>query len=200
MRKIGFIFECGREGPDIKVCRHLVHLIDPEIEMVTRSLDNAGNLRQYCGPTAKLLLESCKKVLIIWDLYPPWREGGVCLHDDREEIFSSLRAAGVSVSKVALVCIHEELESWLLADDRALKKFIADKKHPHPVRRIKKYKKPDLVKNPKAVISKIFNQELGNSRKYIDYQDAGDIAQQISDLIKVIKSESFERFYDKLKP
>jgi hypothetical protein len=200
MRKIGFIFECGRDGPDVKVCRHLVGLIDAQIEMEIRALDNAGNLRQYCGLTAKILLKTCKKVIILWDLYPPWRDSGPCLHDDREEIFKSLRAAGVPASKVDLVCIHEELESWLLADDRALKKFIAEKKHPHPIRRITKHGNPDSLRNPKAVISKLFNQELGNSRKYVDYQDAGNIAKKITDLKRLVNSESFYRLYTKIKP
>jgi hypothetical protein len=32
MMKIGFIFECGPDGPDVQVCRHLVHKLDPTIQ------------------------------------------------------------------------------------------------------------------------------------------------------------------------
>jgi hypothetical protein len=199
MRKIGFIFECGRDGPDIKVCRHLVGLIDGSIEMVVRPLDTAGNLRRYCGPAAKILLETCRKVVILWDLYPPWRDTRPCLKDDRKEIFQSLKSSGVHLSKVDLICVHEELESWLIADDRALKAFIARKKHPHPIRRVAKYRNPDSVRNPKSVISKIFNQELGSSRKYVDYQDAVKIAEEIVDLKRLMNSESFKRLYTKIK-
>jgi len=199
VRKIGFIFECGRDGPDVKVCRHLVGLIDSAVEMVIRPMDNVVNLRQYCGPAAKVLLESCSKVVIVWDLYPPWRDKAPCLKEDRADIFSSLKSSGVPLSKVDLVCIHEELESWLLADERALRAFIGKQKHPHQAGRISKYKKPDSVHNPKAVLSKIFNKELGPNRKYIEYQDAKPIIEGIPDLKKLQGSVSFKRFCHKVK-
>ena len=31
---VGFIFECGRDGPDYKVCRHLLGKLNGNIEMV----------------------------------------------------------------------------------------------------------------------------------------------------------------------
>ncbi len=201
MRKIGFIFECGRQGPDEKVCKHLVNMIDTEIEFIPKTLDNKKNLIANCGLTAKILLKSCEKVIIIWDLFPAWREnkGKPCLHQDRINIFSELKANGVSEDKVELVCIQEELEAWLIADKRALKEFIKEQIHPHPVGQIKKSSKPDKVKNPKTLLTKIFNKEIGNSRKYIDYQDAEKIIKKLQNLKRLDKSESFKRFKDKLK-
>ncbi len=201
MRKIGFIFECGRQGPDEKVCRHSVNMINTEIEFIPKTLDNKKNLIANCGLTTKILLKSCEKVIIIWDLFPAWREnkGKPCLHQDRINIFSELKANGVSEDKVELVCIQEELEAWLIADERALKEFIQEQIHPHPVGKVKKSSKPDRVRNPKTLLTKIFNQEIGNSRKYIDYQDAERIIKKLQNLKRLDKSESFKRFKDKLK-
>ena len=32
--RVGFIFECGRDGADYKVCRHLLGRLNPKIEVV----------------------------------------------------------------------------------------------------------------------------------------------------------------------
>ena len=82
--KIGFIFECGPDGPDVQVCRHLVHKLDPTIQFIPSTLDNKKKLVEDCGPVAKALLSECEKVIIVWDLYPAWREKGIkpCRHED----------------------------------------------------------------------------------------------------------------------
>lgn len=111
--KIGFIFECGHEGPDVQVCRYLVQMLDPAIKFVPSTLDNKKKLVEDCGTVAKILLDECEKVIIVWDLYPAWRERGMrpCRHEDRQAIFRSLQAENVDLSKVFLVCIQEELEA-----------------------------------------------------------------------------------------
>ena len=87
--KVGFIFECGPEGPDVQVCRHLVNKLDPTIEFIPITLDNKKNLVEECGAVAKALLEECEKVIVVWYLYPAWREKGMkpCRHEDRQAIF-----------------------------------------------------------------------------------------------------------------
>ena len=87
--KIGFIFECGPEGPDVQVCRHLVHSLDPAIKFISSTLNDKRNLVENCGAVAKVLLDECEKVIIVWDLYPAWRERGVrpCRYEDRQRNF-----------------------------------------------------------------------------------------------------------------
>lgn len=111
--KIGFIFECGPEGPDVQVCRHLVHKLDPTIEFISSTLDNKKKLLEDCGAVAKALLDECEKVIVAWDLYPAWREKGMkpCRHEDCLAIFQSLQSEKVDLDKVFLVCIQEELEA-----------------------------------------------------------------------------------------
>lgn len=202
--KIGFIFECGPEGPDVQVCRDLVHKLDPTIEFVSSTLDNKKNLVEDCGAVAKVLLDECKKVIVVWDLYPAWRERGVrpCRHEDRQAIFQSLGAENVDslgaenvdLDKVVLVCIQEELEAWLLADHRALTAMLQPLKHPHPVSRISRFPNPDSIRNPKKRLTRIFTRELGPGRRYVDYQHALLIARKIQDFTKIKRSISFQRF------
>jgi hypothetical protein len=80
--KIGFIFECGPDGPDVQVCCHLARLLDPTIQFISNTLDNKKKLIENCGLVTKALLRGCDKVIIVWDLYPAWREKGMkpCRH------------------------------------------------------------------------------------------------------------------------
>lgn len=194
--KIGFIFECGPEGPDVQVCRHLVHKLDPTIEFLSSTLDNKKKLVEDCGAVAKALLDECEKVIVVWDLYPAWREKGMkpCRPEDRLAIFQSLQSEKVDLDKVFLVCIHEELEAWLLADNRAITAMLQPLKHPHSVGRIRKFRNLDTVSNPKKRLTRIFTQGLGASRGYVDYQHAIKLAREISDFNKIKRSDSFQRF------
>ena len=194
--KIGFIFECGPEGPDVQVCRHLVHKLDPSIQFIPSTLDNKKKLVEECGPVAKTLLGECEKVIVVWDLYPAWREKGIkpCRYEDRQSIFQSLQSEDVDLSRIFLVCIREELEAWLLADHRSVTAMLKPLKHPHPVSRISRFSTPDSINNPKKRLTKIFTQELGPRRRYVDYLHAILIAEKISDFTKLRHSLSFQRF------
>src|SRR5215217_4810801 len=88
---VGFIFECGRDGPDYKVCRHLLGKLSMSIEMVARFLDNKQRLLSECGTIAAALLTTCSRVIVIWDLMPPWGMGKPYRHEDRRKAFPSLR-------------------------------------------------------------------------------------------------------------
>lgn len=195
-RRIGFIFECGPQGPDVAVCRRLVALLDCGVAFVPLALNDKPRLIEDCGKAARILLEDCEKAIVVWDLYPPWRNTAPCLKEDREKIFAAMEEAGVDTERVDLVCIHEELEAWLVADDRALAEFLRRKKHPHAIGRIPKTwrKNPDRVAKPKTRLARLFQKELGRSRRYIDYQDAGPIAALIRDTGRLRRSPSFQRF------
>lgn len=92
--RIGFIFECGRNGADGQVCRHFMERLKPGAEIVPQYMDVKTNLLEDCGPVASVLVKSCDRVVIIWDLYPAWREKHIkpCRKDDRQKIFASLQS------------------------------------------------------------------------------------------------------------
>jgi len=194
--KIGFIYECGPDGADVQVCHYLASQMKSGIECVARTLNNKPNLVRECGPVAKVLLQECEHVFIIWDLFPPWREAAPCLHQDRVDIFESLDNAEVDQERVSLVCIREELEAWLLADKRALQTVLARMKHPHPLGTLKNYSNPDMVPQPKTKLIQLFQRELGKRRKYVDVRDAKRIVEAIPDFQKIRRSSSFRRFHD----
>ena len=189
--KIGMILECGPQGADVKVCEKFARQLHSEnIKIITRTLDDKPNLINDCGKVASLLLkEGCDRVLIIWDLYPSWRENKVkpCRKEDCDAIQESLENAGVKSTNVYLICIEAELEEWFLHDTYALSSVLSTPPHPVNIR-----KKLNGGTNPKAVLIKTFKEHTG--RLYNDLYHAEKIANAISDLNKLKKCPSFVRF------
>lgn len=189
--KIGMIFECGPQGADRKVCEYLAKRIRPDLIIISETLDNKPNLVTECGIVAsELLSEGCERVIIVWDLYPAWREKGAkpCRKEDREDIMTSLTAAGIELERVALVCIEEELEAWLLADNRAINKVLS--RPTHKVN-IKRQQKPERG-NPKTRMTKLFKEYTGQT--YRDLRHAEMIAKAMPDFQRIRKVETFKRF------
>lgn len=195
--KIGMIFECGPDGPDLQVCKKLAAILVPTIEISHATLSNKPNLLSGCGEAAaQLIADGCQRIFIIWDLYPAWRNGiKPCRTEDRRLIFEALRTANVRRSDhVHLVCIKEELEAWLIADGRALSKVLSSPPHRQP--RIKDRKNPDRVSNPKAKLNSLFKQH--GKGKYIDLIHASKIIDELPDIQRIRRSDSFLRFQTKI--
>ncbi|MEW5986146.1 MAG: DUF4276 family protein [Chloroflexota bacterium] len=190
--KVGLVLECGPHGADQQVCEYLAKRLAPETELSTATLGNKPNLLRECGTAVvSLLAEGCERVVIVWDLYPAWRRGedNPCRHEDKEAIRSSLLEAGIASPHVHLVCIQEELEAWLLADERALRAVLA--KPTHPVR-IRRTSQPERISNPKKQLGRLYQEHTG--RRYVDLQDAIRIVQRIEDWQRLRRCETFARF------
>ncbi len=195
--KIGMIFECGPQGADLKVCKHLAQHLRPDLSISAVTLDNKKNLMEEAGRNARLLLaDGCRAVLIVWDLRPAWPEkkGKPCRHADKDAILSGLHAAGVANQAVHLICIEQELESWLLANERAISTRLTRPAHQYEAPRVRK---PDAVRNPKAVMNNHFTQARGE--KYNDIVHAMQVIMSVAiDLSRMRRSASFARFERKL--
>ncbi|MCC6133825.1 MAG: DUF4276 family protein [Gammaproteobacteria bacterium] len=193
--KIGFIFECGPEGADKQVCEFLAREICPEITPVSRTLDNKPRLLQDCGlVAAKLLEERCKRVLIVWDLRPAWPGKKSCRKVERDAVLASLAKAGIAGKPVFLVCVEQELESWLLADELKISAFLSTVAHAYEAPQVRK---PDRVPNPKSVMMNHFRTAKG--RRYEDRTDAIKVLRAAdTDLKRLRRSGSFARFESKL--
>jgi hypothetical protein len=181
------------DGPDKKVCEYLVGRLQQGIEVVTITLGDKRNLTAKCGETAALLLgdRNCERVVIVWDLYPPWRRREKpCRRDDREVIFGALLEAGVATENVHLVCIREELEAWLIADNRALATALLRLTGRAP--RITEVRRPDSVSKPKERLMRIFREHA--HRQYQGYDHAIKIIRELPNLNKIRRSISFARF------
>jgi hypothetical protein len=190
------IFECGPDGADHQVCRHLARFLQPDIEIAHVTLDNKPKLIAECGSTAvRLLAEGCERIVIVWDLHPPWRSNRQkpCRREDREAILSSLTRAGVKSSSVFLVCIEEELEAWLLADGRALAKVMSRPTRPVKIRDIKN---SEQTRKPKTLLNQMFQQNSG--RPYVDRIHARLIVEALPDLSRMKRCATFVRFSEKV--
>ena len=189
------IFECGPSGADKTVCIQLAKRLNADLRIVSRTLDNKPSLVANCGrAAADLFDQDCDRVIIVWDLYPAWRERGgkPCRKEDRDAVFDSLNAAGVDIDNVHLVCIEEELEAWLLADNRALSEVLS---RPHRKARIKQQRDPERG-NPKTRLNRIFREHSG--RKYSDRLHALPIVNAMPDLNRIGRIDSFRRFAQKV--
>jgi len=195
--KIGYIFECGPDGGDMKVFRELTSRISNGAEFHYEPLSVKSTLLKDCGKAAKRLKGlKCEKIFIVWDLYPAWREnnGKPCRHEDKEAIKASLVAEGVSEADVIFLCLEEELEAWLLADGRVLSEYFSK---PHRKVKINNETKPDRLKDPKGRLMSYFKQHKGGV-KYEGTIHAEQIIKGLEDFQKIKKSETFCRFHEKL--
>lgn len=193
--KIGMIFECVRDGPDQKVCEHLVEMLRPGTEVLSVSLGNKSNLETECGKVAaSMLADGCERVVIVWDLNPAWggRKAKSCLHNDRVKILDALAAAGVTSPPAQLVCIHKELEAWLLADGRAIAAAIS--KLIHRSVTVRDARRAEEEKYPKAKLDRIIKDHCGRHRPYQGHFHAQRIIRELPDLNRIKQCESFVRF------
>src|SRR5262249_7277802 len=131
--------------------------------------------------------------VIVWDLYPPWRDARPCRWEDRETILRSLEEADIMGPEVALVCNEEELEAWLLADGRALSSFLSTAAHPV---KVQDAKKPTKVHKQKTLLNQHCQKNSG--RSYVDRIDAIKILRHLPDLTRIRKSQTFRRFEEKV--
>jgi hypothetical protein len=195
--KIGMVFECGPQGADKQVCEYLAGKLRPAATLVSRTLDNKANLLTDAGAVAaRLLADGCVRVLIVWDLRPAWpdKKHKPCRRNERLELLDSLAKAGVAGAAVFLVCIEQELESWLLADETKISAYLSTAAHACKVGRISK---PDRTPQPKARMVKHF--KAARNWRYEDRVHALKILQEGEpDWRKLRRSASFARFEAKL--
>jgi hypothetical protein len=190
--KVGLILECGPMGADKQVCEHLIGRLDPALEFESVTLDNKPNMIEKCGAIARELLSGgCDHIAIVWDLYPAWRvhREPPCRFDDRQSILQSLLDADVPVEKVSLICIDEELEAWLICDERALSSVLSTAAHPVAVRR---NNRAYSTRKPKTALNRLFQQSTG--RPYQDLIHAIGIIRAVPDFQRLRRCESFSRF------
>jgi hypothetical protein len=200
------IVECGPLGADLKVFKHVILKLEKTADVLHVTLDNKKKLIADCGKAAaSLLKEGCERVVIVWDLFPAWRDDGEkpCRKQDRENVFAALEAAGVAKRyfespavgavderRVFVVCIKEELEAWLLADHKALETVLSRLSHPV---RLTRERTPEAVSNPKKRLIKLFKEKAG--REYNDRVNAEGIMKEVTDLKKIARAcPSFARF------
>jgi hypothetical protein len=135
--------------------------------------------------------------LIVWDLRPAWpdKKDKPCRAKERQTLLDALAKEGLQNAPVYLVCVEQELESWLLACDHALSAFLSTPAHPHKVTRVRR---PDQVANPKSALITYFKRARGMT--YDDRVHAIKVLRAAAlDLNRLRCSGSFARFELKLQ-
>ena len=193
--KIGLILECRPRGTDELVCRHLIGLLHPEALIEVAPLGNKPNLIRQCGDSASALFgRGCDRVIILWDLYPAWRDQKPCRKEDRDAIFTSLhQRETLRLDRVHLICIERELETWLIADRILLENaFPGLKRTDFP--NIQRLEKVD----PKTILSNYFRRTTGSPYTGSEKQ-VWDLLKHLNDYRQLKrKCDSFQRLADKL--
>ena len=132
----------------------------------------------------------------MWDLRPAWPDTAnkPCRAAERQTLLDALVKQKLQDQPVYLVCVEQELESWLLASEHAISAYLSTPAHAYEA---KKIKKPDRVLLPKAVMNNYF-QEARNQR-YEDRVHALKVLKAAPiNLGKLRRSVSFARFESKL--
>lgn len=198
--KLGFVFECSPGGGDIKVFQHILKLIYPTFNFDANfhhaALKSKKELEKECGKEVKRLKDlGCQKIFVVWDLIPVWKEDRKpCRHDDKEAIKKSLVAHELGSNDIIFLCVEKELESWLVADERALKDFFITNNSMKD--EIKRVARPDKHHDPKGVLSDYFKMYRGVKFQPIIHTD--HILGKMRDVRNLRRSESFKRFYFKV--
>lgn len=193
--KIGFVLECCKGGPDEQVYTYLAEYFCPALEIEPPSTHiNKKLLLEEFPETVVSLLESsgCDMVFVIWDLMPPWGAKKLSCKDDVKKFKQKIQKFGIDETKVILVCIIDMLESWLIADGRALTTYLSEL---HPTHKVKVPDRKTLSqqRKPKDVIWKYYPG-------YNDMEDAIKIVKLFPNFDRIARrNKPFNRFKKKIE-
>lgn len=195
---IGMIFECGPQGADKLVYEYLASELRPGIGLRSVTLDDKPNLLANAAMAAQALLaDGCERVLVIWDLRPAWPDTHrkPCRAAERAHLLDTLAKQGLQGAPVYLVCVEQEFESWIVADEAKLSAFLSTAAHPYSVPRVRR---PDREKNPKSLVMKHFATARG--LRYEDRVHAIKVMRTAPppNWPRLRRSDSFARFEAKL--
>ncbi len=108
-------------------------------------------------------------------------------------IFETLAKANVDLGSVELICIEAELETWLVADFRAVRDVIQQWA---PRAKIGRLKRAMESNDPKEILDRLFREHT--KRPYQPHLHAEKIVKAMPNLKRLNRVESFQRFESKL--
>ncbi len=199
--KLGLIVECTIQGLEERICPRVLELVADEtgiqIECLIETMVNKKFLlRDAATVAAKLLAEGCDRVIVLWDENPPWtpeedfaRER--CWHIEREHVLDQLRSENVDITKVELVCIEREIETWVLHDHRLLSATMSTA---HAAK-IKKIPRPLTIDSPKRYLIRLYEK---HGFRFNAAAAAAGFAKNLQDLSHLKKCDTFRYFVAKV--
>ena len=133
-RKVGLITEAPRGSGDEQIFKWLIEQFCPGMTSVIIGNRNKKELINDCVEQAAALLEidKCSHVLVIYDRMPRFQPKTMQAPvDPRKDIEHRLEQAGIR-GPVQFVRIDEMLETWLIADEAAVRNYLIKRHKPNP--------------------------------------------------------------------
>ena len=192
--KLGLVLECDSGGPDELVLTCLARRLAPGVSVEAVALGSKAQVFLKGPEAAVELVETsgCDRVLIVWDLKPYWEkaEAQNC-EAEAEDLRNKLKALPPATkAKIKLLCLTWELETWLIADDRAVRAHLSTDAHKSKF----KCKSPLSKDDSWAFLDKESRRHRGRSRPYEDFREAIRIARLMPDTTKLQGIPSYGRF------
>lgn len=130
-KKVGIIIEAPKDSGDQKVFAWLVEQYCKNISVVFIGNRNKTDLFNDSPEQCVGLFEfdNCDEVLIIYDLKPRFdtKSNRANVHF-QNELTAKLQSMRLDMQKITLICIKQMLETWLIADENAVRNYKI-KKH-----------------------------------------------------------------------
>jgi len=192
---LGLVLECDTGGPDELVLTCLARRLRPSTSIVAVALGSKATVFTKGVEAAVKLAETdmCDLVLIVWDLKPLWLQVAAkdCL-DEVAEMRKQLQPVSSDTrKKIRLICLTYELETWLIAEDRAVSAYLS--KDAHKVN-FKAPKDPASITDAKAFLNTTITKARGKQHRYVDYKEAIRLVKLWPDTNRVSEIDSFQRF------
>ena len=194
--KLGLVLECDAGGPDELVFKCVAQRLAPGTEVKPITVGKKKGIFERGVETARDLIDvdECDLVLIVWDLKPLWEDENVAAKSCKDEV-AELRKGLAALEpetqkKIRLLCLTWELETWLIADERAVRAYLSTETHQAKF----KAKSPQSKSDPKSVLNSACKSARGERCGYIGYREAIRIAQLWEDTSQVGTIDSFKRF------
>ncbi len=197
-KRLGLVLECDAGGPDELIFKCLSRRLsapDHEPEVIPVCLGSKKGIMEDGVSRAESLVtvEKCDLVLVVWDLKPLWSQIDAkrCVHE-ADDLRAKLANLPANVrKKIRLLCLTWELETWLLAEDRAIREYLSTPAHSCNFTTPSRLHQ---INDPKSTLNRAFTDFRGKSRRYVDWQEAIQLVQLWADSKKVQKVPSFARF------
>jgi hypothetical protein len=193
--KLGLVLECDTGGPDELVLTCLARRLKPGTVVVPAALGSKAAVFTKGVEAAAKLVEAdrCDLALIVWDLKPFWSQVAAksCVEEVQEMKHQLQSLPAATRKKIKLLCLTHELETWIIADERALSAYLS-----RETRKVKfpSTKDPASKTDAKAFLNSETVKVRGWRNRYVDYKEAIRIARLWPDTARVKRVESFQRF------
>lgn len=130
-KKVGIIIEAPKDSGDQKVFAWLIEQYCKNIHVVFIGNRNKNDLFNDSPNQCENLfsIDNCDEVVIIYDLKPRFdtrsSQANANFHTN---LTAKLISKGLNIQKISIICIKQMLETWLIADENAVRNYKI-KKH-----------------------------------------------------------------------